>query len=91
LAARAVALTAAKAVTAAELQKQGLELADPGRYPQAVAAFRRALDRVPNDPGLLNDLGHALGKQADAAASRAALEAAVACVPPTRGFSAIWR
>ena len=72
---------AAQSVADTDLQKQGLALADHGRYPEAVAVFRRALEGSPNDPEILNNLGVALRKQGDAAASLSALEAAVRLRP----------
>src|SRR5579863_4734068 len=77
IAAGLLAQVPAKPANTADLQKQGLELADKGHYSEAVAMFRRALERAPNDPEILNDLGIALRKQGDTAASLTALENAI--------------
>src|SRR5438270_10712947 len=40
--------------------RRALELDRAGRYQEAVAAYKRASELAPNDPGLYNNLGNAL-------------------------------
>jgi Tfp pilus assembly protein PilF len=52
--------------------------ANPPRPDDAVALLRKALEKTPGDPGLLQNLGYALGAKGDVDGASTAYEAAIA-------------
>lgn len=62
-------------------QKVGTALLEQGRYPEAEARFRSALQRQPGDPGFSTSLGEALRRQQRSGEALSLLRAAVTAHP----------
>jgi tetratricopeptide (TPR) repeat protein len=67
-----------KAESAATLNARGMDLTAAERYPEAIAAFDRALELEPGNPGLLFNRGEAYRRAGSSIEAKTDIEAALA-------------